>query len=239
MISKLPLTERPRERCISQGAHCLSLRECIAVILGSGPRNLGALGVASQILDLPGIGLEPIEQERAFFTAMEVSNLTHLAEVRGLGPSGRARILAAFELGRRYSVFRQQTGTERPLPAKLRAADLRKQAVAKISMDRRTDPQERLAFVPIYKGGQVGQFCLVEKGVRTHVNIDPLELFSRLLALRPHHFILFHNHPSGDLTPSAADFELTLNVQELADKFGIRLLGHGIVSGQSDNWIDL
>lgn len=42
--------------------------------------------------------------------------------------------------------------------------------------------------------------------------------------------IFVHNHPSGNLTPSKKDIELTLEMQELLDKIDIKLLDHYIVS---------
>jgi DNA repair protein RadC len=80
---------------------------------------------------------------------------------------------------------------------------------------------------------------MVEKGARTHVNLDPAELFARILALRPRGVFLFHNHPSGILTPSQEDLDLTHTIREISEKFGIQLLGHWIVSAQSEHWITL
>src|SRR6476620_10690599 len=67
MIRNLPYLERPRERCLDSGPSCLSLRECIAVILCSGPPGIGSLGIASRILERPGSGLGTSLEERAFF----------------------------------------------------------------------------------------------------------------------------------------------------------------------------
>ena len=43
---------------------------------------------------------------------------------------------------------------------------------------------------------------------------------------------LVHNHPSGDVTPSKADIEMTREVQEAAAKLGIEVHDH-IVIGKS------
>src|SRR4051812_5909277 len=104
MIERIPPQERPRERCLEKGADCLSLRECLALVLGSGPRSVGCLGLSSRVLGRAGEGLSEDEQERAFFTAMEVAPRAHLEPIAGLGEAGRARLMAAFELGRRYAV---------------------------------------------------------------------------------------------------------------------------------------
>jgi DNA repair protein RadC len=195
------------------------------------------LGLASQILKRPGPGLSAGEEEAAFFTALESTGSALLKEIPGLGPAGQARLLASFELGRRYSAFRSRGKSPESRTEKTNLTQLSKQALEKISIRFRTEPQEWLGFVPIYRTGNFGDLCLVEQGARTHVNVDPAELFARLLALRPFGFYLFHNHPSGHVIPSSQDLELTERVAQLSQTFGIQLLGHWIVSADSQYWI--
>jgi DNA repair protein RadC len=234
-MNAIPLPERPRERCLEKGPNTLSLRECLAVILGTGPPRAGSLGLARAILERPGHGLAQTEEERAFFTAMESSGDSHLGGIDGLGPAGKARLLAAFELGRRYACYRQATLPGiRPLGA---VSDVAREALGRIPAIDRQEPREWLGFVPIYRSGQVGELCVVERGVRTHVNVDPAELFARLLALRPRGFVLVHNHPSGNLRPSAEDLHLTRSVCELARSLGMRQFGHWIVSPGGEHWL--
>ncbi|MCC7194936.1 MAG: hypothetical protein IT356_05210 [Gemmatimonadaceae bacterium] len=45
-------------------------------------------------------------------------------------------------------------------------------------------------------------------------------------------FIVAHNHPSGDPTPSAEDVAITKRVKDCADLFGIRLLDHVILGSE-------
>ena len=248
MIAITPMAERPRERCLEAGAQSLSLRECLALILGSGPPKTGCLGLAHLLLTRVSSGLHnenvnrvsSEEVDRAFFTALEVSGKSYLSEIPGLGPAGQAKILAAFELGRRYSLFRTQNGVDAnqrrksspsilPFP-RGNIQRLTHLALQKISPRDRSEPQEWLGFVPVYRSGQVGQLCVVEKGARTHVNVDPAELFARVLALRPRSIFLFHNHPSGTLMASAEDVRLTEQVRALAQQLNIALLGHWIVT---------
>ncbi|MBS3972659.1 MAG: hypothetical protein KGZ84_06570 [Erysipelotrichia bacterium] len=42
--------------------------------------------------------------------------------------------------------------------------------------------------------------------------------------------MVVHNHPSGTLTPSSADIQVTQNLKEIGDLMGIPLLDHLIVS---------
>jgi DNA repair protein RadC len=234
-IQDTPSSERPRERCLTRGARCLSIREILALLIHSGPKGIGALGVAARLLERPGAGMGEEEQERALFAALEASaSETTLGGIAGLGPAAIARILAAFELGRRYS----QQIQHHPLPFR-QSPRLFRSAAARISPERRIEPREWLGFVPLYRSGRLGELCIVELGVRTHVNVEPAELFARILALRPQGFFLFHNHPSGNLEPSAEDRHLTAAVQNLAHSFDLRLFGHAVVSATSEIWIDM
>jgi DNA repair protein RadC len=70
--------------------------------------------------------------------------------------------------------------------------------------------------------------------VRTHVNVEPSELFARVLALRPRGFFLFHNHPSGTLSASGPDLHLTQRVKSTAQQLGLDFLGHWIVTAQGE-----
>lgn len=237
MIIEVPSPERPRERCLEAGPSCLSLRECLALILGSGPPGVGCLGLASQILNRPGSGLGPGEEEAAFFTALESSGSAFLKEVPGLGPAGQAKLLASFELGRRYLAFRSRANSQKNSAHPTKLADLADLALKKIPYRYRSDSQEWLGFIPIYRSREFGELCFVERGARTHVNFDPAELFARLLALRPLCFFLGHNHPSGHVPPSDQDLELTERVALLSETFGIHLLGHWVVSADHQYWI--
>ena len=157
-------------------------------------------------------------------------------ETHGSTDDSSVRLLAAFELARRYAQYREQI-QRTSSDWKGQTHPFREKALRGIPTSWRNEPLEWLGFVPLHRSGRVGGLCVVERGVRTHVNIDPLELFSRLLALRPVGFYLAHNHPSGDLTPSMDDRLLSQSVGRVAREFGIRLLGHVVVSGSRDRWI--
>lgn len=241
-ISTLPSDEKPRERCLQAGPNTLSLRECIALILGSGPRGVGCLGLAQKIISRPGKGLQPAEEERAFFMSMESSGRSHLMDIPGLGEAGQARLLAAIELGRRYACFRGVS--ERRRDSETTQAALRPSlekiaidALRRISDSARNESHEWFGFIPVYSDSRLGELCLVEKGSRTHVNLDPVEIFARILALRPQGFYLVHNHPSGNSQPSPQDHQLTQEIQQVASRLGVRLLGHWVVSPMEESWI--
>lgn len=240
VIDTLPSAERPRERCLHSGPQSLSLRECVALILGSGPPGIGCLGVASRVIHTSNREMSSADEARLFFIAMESTSHSHLERIAGLGDAGKAKLMAAFEIARRYANFRDQSRTQH---RDLRCgttdlSDFAYHALARITAEHRSHPREWLGFVPFYRSGEVGHLCIVEKGVRTHVNIEPAEFFARLLALRPEGFFIAHNHPSGDLTASAEDRDLTTKIAAVARRLGLHFLGHWIVSAQGEEWLE-
>lgn len=68
-------------------------------------------------------------------------------------------------------------------------------------------------------------------GTVNHTPIYPREVMRRALEVNASALILVHNHPSGDSSPSRADIELTLKIQEIGAQLGIKLHDH-IVIGQ-------
>lgn len=232
-----PKSERPRERCLRFGAECLSFRECLALLLGTGPRGVGCLGLAEKILNFWGEGLPEREREIAFFTALESSAPASLKKIPGLGNAQLGRILSAFELGRRYAQYRIRVNTEKEEPGNVDTLWL--QAYRCISPEQITSPTEWLGFIPFLRQEQFGELCVVARGTRLHVNLDPAELFARMLALRPKAFFLVHNHPSGALQPSDADVRITFQVREIAHALGVRLLGHWIVACTGSRRVEL
>jgi DNA repair protein RadC len=59
--------------------------------------------------------------------------------------------------------------------------------------------------------------------------VHPREVFKTAILSNAAGFILAHNHPSGDLTPSKDDLNVTKRLKEAGDLMGIDLLDHIIV----------
>lgn len=78
------------------------------------------------------------------------------------------------------------------------------------------------------KGEPLGVFEL-SHGTANMSLVTPREIFIRLLLSGATNFIMAHNHPSGDSSPSKEDMEVTQKVQECASLIGINFLDHIIV----------
>ena len=67
----------------------------------------------------------------------------------------------------------------------------------------------------------------------TSTVIDNRQILREALMLRSSGLILFHNHPSGDPTPSIEDIKQTEKLKDASNLLDITLIDHIIVGDQS------
>ena len=72
----------------------------------------------------------------------------------------------------------------------------------------------------------------VSHGTVDSAHIAPREIFVRLLLCGATEFIVAHNHPSGDTTPSDEDINMTMRISECAKLIGLRFLDN-VILGES------
>jgi DNA repair protein RadC len=68
-----------------------------------------------------------------------------------------------------------------------------------------------------------------QRGTVDHAPVYPREVVKRALELDASALIMVHNHPSGDVTPSRADIEITRQVAQAAAAVHITLHDHLII----------
>lgn len=69
-----------------------------------------------------------------------------------------------------------------------------------------------------------------QRGTIDHTPVYPREVVKRALQLGASAIIMLHNHPSGDPEPSRGDIEMTREIRETAERLGIQLHDHVIIS---------
>lgn len=107
-----------------------------------------------------------------------------------------------------------------------------------------TDPQDALRFlnrvVDGYAQEVMGALYLDSRnraiahtiafvGTLTRASVEPRQLLATGLLVNAAGLILFHNHPSGDPSPSAEDLAFTKRMAKAGEHVGIRLLDHLIL----------
>lgn len=74
----------------------------------------------------------------------------------------------------------------------------------------------------------IGVFLLT-KGTVNATIVSPREIFVRLCLCGACGYVLLHNHPSGDTTPSNEDINVTKRMKECSTLMGIKMMDHIII----------
>lgn len=96
--------------------------------------------------------------------------------------------------------------------------------------------EERVFVLPLDANGKMlAKPILVSVGHQDGTTaIDAGAIFREALAARAEEIIVAHNHPSGDPTPSKADYDTTVKLNEGASLVGLELIDHLII-GSADS----
>ena len=74
---------------------------------------------------------------------------------------------------------------------------------------------------------------VIAVGTLNKAIVYPREVFKTAILLNAASIMAFHNHPSGDTTPSQQDLQLTNRLYEAGELLGIKLLDHLIIGDGS------
>jgi len=208
-IRDQPRQERPRERLYWNGPEALADAELLALQLGSGTAGRSASDVAREMLATYGSLAEVAARE-----------VTELARVMGVGPAKAARLVAAFELGRRLRARTPGVRVVLSAPADVYAA------FGPLMEDL---PREvfRVALLDAQNG--LLRDRVVSEGTLSASLVHPREVFKPALLEPAASVILLHNHPSGDPTPSREDIRLTRQLVECARLLDLRVHDHLVI----------
>jgi DNA repair protein RadC len=200
---------RPREKLGLTGLHALSDQELLALVLGHGVRGRGALSLAADLLDGIG-GIHGLARTTA----------DQLAAEAGLGPATAARLVAAIEVGRRTLQRQPEPRTKITNPRDLAAYLMPLYGAS---------PVERFGVVLVDTKHQLIRVRVLAVGSSDAVTAEPREVFRDALLGGAAAVVLFHNHPSGDPTPSPDDITLTHRMINAGRVVGIDVVDHLIV----------
>jgi DNA repair protein RadC len=78
-------------------------------------------------------------------------------------------------------------------------------------------------------------YSLIAKGTINASMIDPKTIFKTILLSNASAFIMIHNHPSGDPTPSKEDYKITAVLKQASKLLDIKFLDHIVIG--NDNYI--
>ena len=200
-----------QEKLKSQDAYYLSNAELFAVLIGSGSSSESAVGLMKRILlsinnDLQKFDQLPIER---------------LVEFKGIGEVKAIKLKAVVELSKRFQ--KQQ-------PDKTTVLNSSKIVYESIYMDLDTLPHEEFWILYLNQSNRLLEKYRLSKGGITQTTVDLRLAFKRAFEVGATGLILAHNHPSGGLTPSSSDEQITRKFKLAAASVDLRILDHLIVS---------
>jgi DNA repair protein RadC len=207
-IHELPLRERPREKLLSRGVSALSDAELIAILLRTGTRGANVIALAEQLL-----------QRFGSFANLARTPVLELAKVKGIGLAKGIQLAASFALGARLAAERIEN---EPIDSPQAIYEL-------LGPDMRLLDRESLRAVLLDAKQRLIVVQEISRGTLNESLAHPREIFKAAIIHSAFSFILVHNHPSGDPSPSEADVRLTRRIAEASRILQITLHDHVIV----------
>jgi DNA repair protein RadC len=213
-IREIPETDRPREKLTERGAGSLTDAELVAIFLRTGTRERSAIDVAHDVLTARG-GLHALSRA----TVQEIMN-----SAKGVGPAKAVELAAVFEVGKRLA---RGAGPRPALDSPQAIYDLL--APEFTALDR-----ERLYVLLVNTRHRLIWTEIVSIGSLNESVAHPREILRPALIHSAYGFVLAHNHPSGDPTPSEADKRITRRLREAGELLQIRLIDHVIIGAPDE-----
>jgi DNA repair protein RadC len=202
--------DRPREKLTRIGVSGLGDNELLALVLGHGTQTMTALDLANLLLARCG-------GARGLLKLTDID----LRQIPGIGGARAAQVLASVELGRRTVIpdgdARRQFTTPRDLASWL---------VPQFG----AAPVEQFGVVLLDTKYRLLSTRIISVGALDRSIAPPRDVFREAVAARAAYVVVFHNHPSGEPTPSREDAALTALLADAADLLGIGLLDHLVLT---------
>lgn len=196
--------DRPREKLQRKGAFALSDFELLEVMIGSGNGQTDVSQIARHVQKVLRRGTHNL-------------NLESLTNLRGVSIAQACKLLAGFEIAKRYLVRDvQPLHTQNDIVLRLD--------------DIRGKQQEYFVSLALDGGKRLIAQRTITIGTLDAVLAHPREVFADPIVDRAASVVLAHNHPSGIVEPSAKDRDLTNQLVAAGQLLGVPLHDHIILT---------
>ena len=213
-MKQLPITERPYEKLEQYGEKTLTNAELLAIIIKSGTREETSVQLAQRILTLSN------ENDKNNLNFLRNIAIEELIKIKGIGKVKAVQIKAMCELASRMNGIDNYKGIK----------ILKTQDIGELLFEEmRFEKQEILKLVMLDNQNKLLKIKEVAKGARNFVSANIQVIFNETIKTQAIKFILVHNHPSGETTPSQKDIEFTERIIQASKILEIQFLDHIII----------
>lgn len=210
-ISKWAREDRPRERMADLGTEALTNAELLAILIGSGSSRESAVDLMKRLLSDCNNNLNTLGK----------MTIRDLCRYNGIGEAKAITILAACELGKRRQA---ESPEERP---KLISATHIYNYMHPVMQDLDVEEFWLLLMNQDYR---LIRKVRISHGGITETAVDIRIIMREAVLANTTILAVCHNHPSGSLTPSRADSELTTAIKRACELMRILFMDHVIVT---------
>jgi DNA repair protein RadC len=209
-IKSWPADDRPREKLLKKGAGALSNSELLAILLRTGTNGTSAIDLARKIL-----------KKFSTFRNMAHTDARDWKDLKGLGTAKVAHIQAALEIGRRFREDEASAGKQKVSSAK---------DIVDILMPQMRDLKtESFKVVYLDSNNRIIDITDAATGTVDHAMPIVREIIHGALQKFGASIICAHNHPSGNITPSAQDKKFTKELSDAGKLMEIKVVDHIII----------
>ncbi len=210
-IANLCDADKPREKALRHGIQSLSDTELLALIIGSGQPGKSVIDLSREMLNDCGNDLTVL----ARLTIPEM-----MKRFKGIGPAKAVGISASLQLASR---LRSQAGLQQRITSS-------RDAYNAIPAHLQHEPTEEFWILMLSRSNSILRTECISKGGTAATYVEPKLVVKKSLDYLASGIILVHNHPSGNLTPSLEDENLTGKIKAAASLLDIKVLDHLIVT---------
>ena len=203
--------DRPREKMARLGNEALSDAELLAILIGHGSPKEDAVSLMKRILADCNNNLNTLGK----------MSIHELCQYNGIGEAKAISILAACELGKR-----RQMGSPEERPDLGTATRIYKHMRPKLQD---LDVEEFWALL-MNRNYRLIKKVRISHGGITETAVDIRIIMREAILANTTILAVCHNHPSGNLSPSQADNELTSNIRKACEVMRIHFLDHVIIT---------
>lgn len=210
-VKEMDPDDQPRERALKFGISSLSTPDLWALILRTGMKGKPITELCRDIMRSCNSSLFELER----------LPLEMIMNIPGIGTTKALQIESVMELIRRYSTEKSRKKTKIMTPDDI--FGYMRHKIGNL-------PYEQIWILFLNRANEVTGEKMITSGSAVASVFDLKKIIKEALLRDADAIVMVHNHPSGNLSPSIQDDNITASLQKACKMMELRMLDHVIVT---------